>query len=124
MNFHETFNLFQWNKPEPAIESVRIQSSQHEPPQALETRMRENSSDKSFAQSLAPLLFENEHVGQPRERCEVGHDARKADLPLRFLNSKAKRVFNRAFHDFARHVLRPIAAFVEKTMNQGAVQQR
>src|ERR1017187_4847809 len=108
MNFHDTFNLFERNKSEPAIESVRIQSSKHESPQTSKARMRKHGGDESFAQSPAAMLFQNEHIGQPREGCRVGHDARKTGLPLGHVNSKAKRVFNRALHHFTRHVLRPI----------------
>src|SRR5690349_3891936 len=82
-NFHKTFGIRQRLETEPGIESKRVPGPEHEPPQALQSRMPEHRGHQLLADTLSALVFDDEDVCQPRERRKIGHDPGKTNLLAR-----------------------------------------
>ena len=72
--------------------------------------MTVNGFHQPFAETLAAMIFMDEDITQPRERCVITDDARKPDLLVRMIDAKDKRVLHIARDDITCAPLCPISA--------------
>src|ERR1051325_9777049 len=122
VNFHKTFNFFERGKSEASVELVSVECSQHEPPQSLQLRMRQDCGDQPLAESPATKFLDDENVSQPGKGCVIRDHARKTDLFAGLIHSEAERAFDGAIHGLAGNAFRPVAALAEKIVDERAIQ--
>src|ERR1041385_9099251 len=89
-DFHEPFHIFQRTETKPRVKSVGVARPEHEPPQALQLRMREHGGDQLFAATTGALVFGDEHVREPGKRGAVGDDPREAHLRRAAIDPEAE----------------------------------
>src|SRR5436853_5893851 len=73
---------------------------------------------------MSTMLWQHEHIRYPREGRIVSHNSRESHLIIAFVNTKRKRVFDRAANDFERAARRPVRMVREKVVNEIYVKTR
>src|SRR5262245_13156062 len=112
-NCHKTFGIIERGEAELRVKSVGIQRGEHEPPQALQSRMRLDRGHQPFAQTPAAVCFEDKNIRQPGKRGGVGDDAGEAGLLAADINAEAKGMIEGALDRFAWDAGGPITLLAE-----------
>src|SRR5580765_4926389 len=84
--------------------------------------MADDGLDEPFSQCLFAVRFKNEEITNPTEGGVVGHHTREADLVFTFVNTKAKRSFDRTGDNFQRSTERPIGSIRQKIKDDLQIQ--
>ena len=70
------------------------------------------------------MVRQHEHIRNPRERGVIRHDARESNLLIVSVNTKRKRVIDRARDNFAGATLAPVRMITDEVVNQIDIEAR
>ena len=90
------------------VQRVRVAGGEEPAPQALKLRVREHGLDEPRPKPFPPLILDDEHVGQIRERRPVGDRARESDLPVPQKDREREGMGDAAGHGVLRDARRPV----------------
>ena len=92
-----------------AVQVVRVRGRQHLPAQTRQIRVFQQGFNNKSAKSATPVLPQDEHVGDPRERGSIRHRSGHSDLAaVGCIEPNDERVSNRALDDVAGYAGRPV----------------
>ena len=123
--FHVALGVGERSEAKLGVKAVGILRGEGEAAERLQPWVRQHGLNKRFAQTVAAVCVEYEHVANPAVGRVVRDNASQADLvPGRRIHADAKRILQRAFDDFARNITCPIALPAKIAVNHFRIEAR
>ena len=94
MQLHKVLRMGQLREPELLVETMRILRCEHEAPEPLKIRVREDELHEPFGQTFPTMGLKYEYVREIRKGGAVSDNPGKSHLPALKEDAKAQRTFN------------------------------
>jgi len=101
MQLHKVRRIGQLREPELLVETMRIVRCEHEAPEFLKIRVREDELHEPFGEAFSAMRLKYEYVREIRKGGLVSDNPSKSHLPALKEDAKAQRTFNGTLDDRA-----------------------